>query len=91
LSCGQFTFSSTSRAGTFLSERIESNGTTPANAVVPRFLSTLKRFTNKQAGVNLWQRSFHDHVVRNEQGYLRIWQHIDSNAAKWKEDCFYTA
>ena len=74
-----------------LSTRGDEKETTPANAVVPRFISTLKRFTNKQAGADLWQRSFHDHVVRNEQDYLRIWQYIDSNAVKWKEDCFYTA
>ena len=65
--------------------------TTPANASVPRFVSTLKRFSNKKAGMELWQRSYHDHVVRNEPDYLRIWQYIDSNAAKWKEDCFYQA
>ena len=64
---------------------------TPANAAVPGFVSTLKRFTNKQAGEDLWQRSYHDHVVRGEQDYLRIWQYIDSNAAKWKADCFYQA
>ena len=73
-----------------LSIRGDEKETTPANAVVPRFISTLKRFTNKQAGVDLWQRSFHDHVVRNEQDYLRIWQYIESNTVKWNADCFYT-
>ena len=65
--------------------------TTPANAAVPSFISALKRFSNKQTGEDLWQRSYHDHVVRNERDDLRIWQYIDSNAAKWKEDCFYQA
>ena len=74
-----------------LSIRGDKKETTLTNAIIPSFVSTLKRFTNKQAGADLWQRSFHDHIVRNEQDYLRIWQYIDSNAAKWKMDCFYTA
>ena len=37
----------------------------------------------------LWQRSFHDHIIRNEQDYLKIWEYINSNFQKWNEDCFY--
>ena len=37
----------------------------------------------------IWQRSFHDHVIRDEAGYLKIWNYIDGNPSKWEEDCFY--
>ena len=40
--------------------------------------------------IRIWQRSFHDHVVRNEQEWQKIWQYIDDNPQKWEEDCFYT-
>lgn len=40
-------------------------------------------------GERVLQRSFYDHVVRNQRDYNEIWQYIDSNAAKWAEDCFY--
>ena len=33
-----------------------------------------------------WQKSFHDHIIRNEEDYHRIWQCIDENPAKWAED-----
>ena len=39
--------------------------------------------------VSVWQSSFHDHVIRNQQDYLRIWEYIDTNPAKWEADCFY--
>lgn len=39
----------------------------------------------------VWQRSYYDHVIRNEQDYLRIWQYIDDNPAKWAEDEYYTS
>ena len=61
----------------------------PTNEAIPHFVSTYKRFCNKELGENIFQRSYHDHVIRNEQDYLRIWQYIDTNPAKWQEDCFY--
>ena len=38
---------------------------------------------------SLWQTSFHDHVIRNQADYERIWTYIDGNPSKWDEDCFY--
>lgn len=37
----------------------------------------------------VWQRSFHDHIIRDEDDYQRIWQYIHTNPACWKDDCFY--
>ena len=67
-----------------------SRAPSPTNEAIPHFVSTYKRFCNKDLGENIFQRSYHDHVIRNEQDYLRIWQYIDTNPAKWQEDCFYT-
>ena len=67
-----------------------SKAPSPTNAVVPHFVSTLKRFCHRDAGRKLFQRSYHDHVIRNEQDYLRIWEYIDNNPANWVSDCFYT-
>ena len=61
----------------------------PANAAIPHFVSTLKRFCHRDIGQTFFQRSYHDHVIRNERDYLKIWEYIDSNPAKWQEDCFY--
>ena len=37
----------------------------------------------------IWQRSFHDHVIRNQQDYERIWNYVHYNDQKWEQDCFY--
>ena len=37
----------------------------------------------------IWQRSYHDHIIRCEKEYQKIWKYIDSNAIKWENDCFY--
>ena len=39
----------------------------------------------------LFQRSFHDHIIRSEKDYIDIWEYIDSNASKWIEDRYYSA
>ncbi len=62
----------------------------PANSKISRFVGTFKRFCNKEYGVNIWQGRSHDHVIRGEKDYLKIWQYIDNNPVKWTEDCFYT-
>lgn len=37
----------------------------------------------------IWQRSFHDHIIRNDKDYQKIWEYIDTNTMKWEQDCFY--
>lgn len=39
--------------------------------------------------IHIWQRSFHDHIIRGEKDYLKIWQYIDENPLNWEKDCFY--
>ena len=49
----------------------------------------MKRWVSRQIGQPVWQKSFFDHGIRNQQDYLKIWEYIDSNPVGWKEDCFY--
>ena len=53
-------------------------------------IGNFKSFTTHKYGKTLWQRSFHDHIIRGENDYLKIWNYIDTNPQKWQEDCFYT-
>ncbi|MBQ3062463.1 MAG: transposase [Clostridia bacterium] len=39
--------------------------------------------------VKVWQRSYHDHIIRSSADYEKIWQYIDNNPAKWQEDRYY--
>lgn len=39
----------------------------------------------------IWQTSFHDHIIRNEKDYQKIWNYIHTNPVKWQEGCFYNA
>ena len=37
----------------------------------------------------IWQRSFHDHIIRGEKDYQKLWEYIDTNVMCWEKDCFY--
>ena len=64
--------------------------TNKMNEIIPKFVSSLKRFVNKQIGHSIFQRSFHDHIIHNEADYKNIWLYIDNNPLKWELDCFYS-
>jgi len=32
----------------------------------------------------LWQKSFYDHIIRNEQDYNETWKYIEENPLRWK-------
>ena len=62
------------------------DGTPPLQNVIGQ----LKSFTTNKFNKTLWQRSFHDHIIRGEEDYQKIWEYIDTNPMKWEFDCFYT-
>jgi len=37
----------------------------------------------------LWQKDFYEHIIRNEESYLKITEYINNNVLKWEEDKFY--
>jgi REP element-mobilizing transposase RayT len=37
----------------------------------------------------VWQTRFHDHIIRNEDEYQRIWQYIETNPAQWEQDTLF--
>ena len=62
----------------------------PTSAWIPKMIGIIKRKTNKANGFNMWQTSYHDHIIRDEEEYLRIWKYIDENPIRWNEDEFNT-
>jgi len=74
----------------------------PGSHGIPEIIRQLKTFSSKRINEyrrrnglepfptgGLWQKSYHDHIIRNQDDYLRIWQYIDENPAKWAEDEYY--
>jgi len=37
----------------------------------------------------VWQRSYHDHIIRNQRDYEMIVEYVRNNPLNWERDCFY--
>ena len=57
--------------------------TTMQNSIVSRFISTFKRFCNKDYGKNIWQKRSFDHIIRDEKDYNLHVKYIRENPMKW--------
>ena len=38
--------------------------------------------------IHLWQRSYYDHIIRNQQEYTHIANYIETNPTRWTNDRF---
>ncbi len=36
--------------------------------------------------ISVWQKSFYDSIIRNDQMYREIWNYIEGNPMKWEAD-----
>ena len=64
-------------------------GTSAPTGGIPALVRYFKRQVTLRLGEALWQRSYYDHIIRNEADYLRIWNYIDTNPVQWREDEYY--
>lgn len=62
----------------------------PTESVLAKFVSSLKRFSNRSGDADLWQSGYYDHIIRDEADYLHRWQYIDNNPANWLVDDEFT-
>ena len=53
------------------------------NSVISRFVSTFKRFSNKEYGKNIWQTRSFDHIIRDNKDYEFHIKYIHENPIKW--------
>jgi REP element-mobilizing transposase RayT len=61
----------------------------PTTVSVCDIIANMKRAVSIHIGFSPWQKSYHDHIIRNEQDYNRIAEYIANNPTKWQNDCFH--
>lgn len=70
---------------------IDEVGVSAVTTIVGQYKAGVSKLIHQHSpGLVVWQRSFHDHVIRTQKRYEKIWSYIDTNPQRWCEDCFYT-
>lgn len=68
------------------------SGTDMENPILPsisQIVRHLKSIVTKQVGYSVWQKSYYDHIIRNEKDYKEICKYIDNNPQKWALDKYF--
>ena len=66
-----------------ISINADENGRTQFAPTISRVIKQFKGSITKQVGRPIWQKSFYDHGIRNQQDYDEIWQYIENNPLKY--------
>ena len=69
---------------------VTANGQTQIAPTISRIIKQWKGSISKKIGFSPWQKSFHDHIIRDKNDYYRIVQYIENNPSNWEDDYFYT-
>ena len=62
-----------------------SNGRTQFAPTISRIIKQFKGSITKQIGFSIWQKSFYDRIIRNENEYQSVWNYIHNNPLKYLE------
>ncbi len=62
----------------------DADGRTQFAPTVSRVIKQFKGSITKQIGKSVWQKSFFDHGIRNQQDYSEIWEYIENNPLKYQ-------
>lgn len=49
-------------------------------------IRSFKTMVTKEIGFSVWQESYYDEIIENENGYFDAWRYIDENPVKWVLD-----
>ena len=55
---------------------------TPTNKIAS-IVRSFKVLVTKEIGESIFQRSYYDHIIRNQYDYDEIWEYIENNPRKW--------
>ena len=56
---------------------------------ISRIIKQYKMCVSKIIGYSIWQKSFYEHIIRNEKEYWKIKEYIKDNIINWKKDKYF--
>ncbi|MCR4888344.1 MAG: hypothetical protein K5979_04085 [Ruminococcus sp.] len=62
------------------------DGRRNAAPTISTIINQFKGSVSRQSGFSVWQKSFHDRILRNEHEYFDAWRYIENNPLNWEND-----
>ncbi len=59
-------------------------------STITKDIKKYKKWNAYDAFPTIWQKSYYDHVIHDENDYLKVWKYTDENPLKWELDKYYT-
>ncbi|MBB6218761.1 REP element-mobilizing transposase RayT [Anaerosolibacter carboniphilus] len=75
--------------GIVLISEMVGQGRPTLQKIMQGFKSVTTRMCFKYGYRNIWQKSYYEHVIRNEQELNEIREYIINNPIKWREDKYF--
>lgn len=60
-----------------------------SNVTISKVIKHFKTNITREIGYSVWQKSFYEHIIRNEKEYLQIKKYIKNNVINWKKDKYF--
>lgn len=60
-----------------------------SNATISKIIKHFKTNITREIEYSIWQKSFYEHVIRNEREYLQIKEYIKNNVINWRKDKYF--
>ena len=59
------------------------------SATISKIIKHLKTNISREIEYSVWQKSFYEHIIRNEKEYLKTKEYIKSNVINWRKDKYF--
>ena len=69
----------------------DADGRPMSAPTISMVINQTKGVISKKAGFPVWQKGFYDHMIRGERDYMDVWNYIEGNPGKWKEDKLFVS
>lgn len=62
------------------------SGRTMFAPTIDRVIKQMKGYISKEIGFSIWQKSFNDHIIRNQEDYNSVCEYIVNNPKKFRNN-----
>ena len=60
-----------------------------SNVTISKIIKHFKTNITREIEYSIWQKSFYEHIIRNEKEYLKIKEYIKNNVINWRKDKYF--